>query len=157
VYWIYTLVVGPILTYAALLWWKKPSQISGNRKTAHLQLLACVSITGSMHSTPTAALEVILMLLPLGIYIEAGTKQATYRLNYSGELTRARFGHSEIFEKMTNEWSSLLPPGDKIVPIIALGRRFLVELPPRSSCLSLEAPEILPSDGVRFVHGWFTL
>jgi hypothetical protein len=34
-------------TYAALLWWKKASQISVNRKTAQLQRLACVSITGS--------------------------------------------------------------------------------------------------------------
>jgi hypothetical protein len=44
---------------------KKASQRNVNRKTAHLQRLACVSITGSMHSTPTAALEVILMLPPL--------------------------------------------------------------------------------------------
>jgi hypothetical protein len=74
VYWIYTSVVRPNLTYAALLWWKKASQISVNRKTAHLQLLACVSITGSMHFTPTAALEVILMLPPLGIYFEGGAR-----------------------------------------------------------------------------------
>jgi hypothetical protein len=33
-------VVRPILTYAALMWWKKASQISVNRKTAHLQRLA---------------------------------------------------------------------------------------------------------------------
>jgi hypothetical protein len=72
-------------------------------KNAHLQRLACVSITGSMHSTPTAALEFTLMLPPLGIYIEGETRQATYRLNCSGEFTRARFGHSEVFEKITNE------------------------------------------------------
>jgi hypothetical protein len=40
VYWIYTSVVRHILTYAALLWWKKASQISVNRKKAHLQRLA---------------------------------------------------------------------------------------------------------------------
>jgi uncharacterized Zn-finger protein len=79
-----------------------------------------------MHSTPTAALEVILMLPPLGIYIE----EATYRLNCSGEFTQARFGHPEVFEKMTDEWPSLLASGPKIVPIIAFGRGFLVELPP---------------------------
>jgi hypothetical protein len=45
---------------------------------------------------------------------------------------------------------SLLAPRDKIVPIIAFGRRFLVELPPRSSWLSQELLEILPSDGVIF-------
>jgi hypothetical protein len=51
---------------------------------------------------------------------------------------------------MTNEWPSLLAPEDKIVSIIAFGRRFSVELPPRSPWLSQETSEILPSDGVIF-------
>jgi hypothetical protein len=33
---------------------------------------------------------------------------------------------------MTDEWPSLLAQGDKIVPILAFGKWFLVELPPRS-------------------------
>jgi hypothetical protein len=110
-----------------------------------------------MHYTPIAALEVILMLPPLTIYIEGEAGQATYRLNCFGEFTRARFGHLEVFKKMSNEWPSLLTPGDKIVPIMAFGRRFLVELPSSSSWLSNEASEIFPSDGVIFIHGWFTL
>jgi hypothetical protein len=77
-----------------------------------------------MHSTPTAALEVILMLPPLGIYIEGEARQATYKLNCSGEFNRARFGHSEVFEKMTDEWSSLLAPGDKIFLLLLLGGSF---------------------------------
>jgi hypothetical protein len=81
-----------------------------------------------MHSTPTAVPEVILMLPPLGIYIEGEARQVTYRLICSGEFTRARFGHSEVFKKMTDEWPSFLTPGEKIVPIIAFARRFLVEL-----------------------------
>jgi hypothetical protein len=85
-------------------------------------------------------------LPPLGIYIEGEARQATYRLNCSGEFTRARFGHSEVFEKMTDEWPFLLALGDKIVPITAFGRGFLVELPPKRS----ETLEILPSDGVIF-------
>jgi hypothetical protein len=93
------------------------------------------------------------MLPPLGIYIEGEPRQATYRLNCSGEYTRARFGHSEVFEKMTNEWPSFLAPWDKIVPIIAFGRRFLVELLPRCSWLSQETSEILPSHGVIFYRG----
>jgi hypothetical protein len=34
--------------------------------------------------------------------------------------------------------------------IIAFGRKFIVELPPRNSWLSQETSEILPSDGVIF-------
>jgi hypothetical protein len=71
--------------HAALLWWKKASQISGNRIIAHLQRLASVSITGIMHSTPNAALEVILILPRLGIQIEGEARQETYRL-MSGHL-----------------------------------------------------------------------
>jgi hypothetical protein len=52
------------------------TQISVNRKTAHLQCLACVTITGSLQSTPTAALEVILMLSPLAIYIAGEAREA---------------------------------------------------------------------------------
>jgi hypothetical protein len=81
VYWIYSSVVRTILTYAALLYYmKKASQISVSQKTAHLQRLACVNVTGSMHSTPTAALEVVLMLPPLGIYIEGEASQVIYKL-----------------------------------------------------------------------------
>jgi hypothetical protein len=90
------------------------------------------------------------MLPPLGVYIEGEARQATYRLNCSGEFTRARFGHSKVFEKMTDEWPSLLASGDKIVPIIAFGRGFLDEPPPRSSWISQETSEILPSDCVIF-------
>jgi hypothetical protein len=76
------------------------------------------------------------MLPPLGIYIEGEARQVTYTLNCSGEFTRERFGHSEFFEKMTDEF------------IIAFGRGFLVEFPPRSFWLSQETSEIL--DGVIF-------
>jgi hypothetical protein len=90
------------------------------------------------------------MLAFLGIYIEGEARQATYRLNCFAELTRTRFGHWVVFEKMTNEWPSFLAPEDKIFPIIAFGRRFLVELPPRSPWLSQETSEILPSHDVIF-------
>jgi hypothetical protein len=86
----------------------------------------------------------------LGIYIEGEARQATYRLNCSAEFTRVRFGHSKVCEKMTNEWPYLLAQRDKIVPIIAFGRRFCVELPPRIPWLSHKTSEILPSDGVIF-------
>jgi hypothetical protein len=51
---------------------------------------------------------------------------------------------------MTNKWPSFLAPGDKIVPIIAFGRRYLVELTPKISWLSQKMSEILPIDGVIF-------
>jgi hypothetical protein len=100
-----------------------------------------------MCSTPTAAPEAILMLPSLDIYIEGETKQVTYWLNCSGECFRAILGHSKVFEQMTDEWPSLLASRNKIVPIIAFGRKYGVQLPPRSSWLSQKTTE--PSNGVR--------
>jgi hypothetical protein len=65
------------------------------------------NITGSMYSTPTAVLEGKLMLPPFGSYIEGVARQAIYRLTCSGEFTQAIFGHSEVFEKMTDECGHL--------------------------------------------------
>jgi hypothetical protein len=54
------------------------------------------------------------------------------------------------FRKDDDEWPFLLAPGNKIVPLTAFGKGFLVELPPRSSWLSQKISDILPSDGVIF-------
>jgi hypothetical protein len=45
-----------------------------------LQRLARLAITGAMRTTPTAALEVLLGLLPLHVIIEAEAQAAIYRL-----------------------------------------------------------------------------
>jgi hypothetical protein len=89
VYWIYTSVVKPILTYNAVLWWKKATQTSVGSKISRQQRLACMCVTGCMRSTPKSAPEVLLMLPPLSIFIEKESRQAAYRLKGAGRLNRA--------------------------------------------------------------------
>jgi hypothetical protein len=50
--------------------------------------LLCV--TGSMQSSPTLALETLLMLPPLCIFIEMESRQAIYRLKCIGRFEQAR-------------------------------------------------------------------
>jgi hypothetical protein len=50
--------------------WEKAQQASVIRKIGHLQRLACICISGGMRSIPSAALETLLMLPPLNIFIE---------------------------------------------------------------------------------------
>jgi hypothetical protein len=50
VYWIYISVVRPILTYAAVLWWKKTTQSSVVQKINRLQRLAGMCVTGSIYA-----------------------------------------------------------------------------------------------------------
>jgi hypothetical protein len=111
--------------------------VSIEKKQTCNVLFACVSIAGrrSMHSTPTEALEVILMLRPLGIYIEGEVKITDCWRIYSSNLWP--FGR---FRKA--EWPSLLAPGHKIIPIIAFERMFLVLIPRKSTWLSQKTSEI---------------
>ena len=46
-----------------------------------LQRQACLAITGAICSTPTAAMEALLGLLPLHIVLEREARWATYRLH----------------------------------------------------------------------------
>jgi len=46
-----------------------------------IQRMTCLAITGSMKSTPTAAMEILLNLYPLDLAIQAEARMALYRLH----------------------------------------------------------------------------
>ncbi|KAJ8913420.1 hypothetical protein NQ315_017163 [Exocentrus adspersus] len=74
-HWLYTMVIA----YGAIAWWIKALQQSVKNKLSSIQRLACRAITGAISSTPSAALEILLDLPPLHIYLEREARWATYR------------------------------------------------------------------------------
>jgi hypothetical protein len=58
-------VVRPIITYAAMIWWPRLKYKTSQAKLSKLQRLACLGVTGAMRTAPTAATEVLLGLPPL--------------------------------------------------------------------------------------------
>jgi hypothetical protein len=90
-----------------------------------------VGIIGSMCSTPTSALEVMLMLLPLHLFIKQEARQAANRLLGNGCSYVPNYGHSEVLFKMTDKMPLLLAPRDKFVTLNILGRKFSVNFPKR--------------------------
>jgi hypothetical protein len=62
VYWIYTAVVRPIVTYAATIWWLTVKLKTSQAELNELQRMACLGITEAMRTAPTAAMEVLLGL-----------------------------------------------------------------------------------------------
>jgi hypothetical protein len=57
VYWIYTAVVRPIVTYAAIIWWPRVKLKTSQAELSKLERLAFLGITGAMRTAPTAAME----------------------------------------------------------------------------------------------------
>jgi hypothetical protein len=78
-HWIYIVIIRPILTYGAMAWWIRVNYNVSRMELNKLQRLACLAIMGVMKTTPTAAMEVLLGLLPLHVVIEAEAQAGIYR------------------------------------------------------------------------------
>jgi hypothetical protein len=69
-HWLYNMVIWPTVTFAANMWSSVKSRTS-RAKIMKLHRLACLGITEALGMTPTAAVEVLLELLPL--HLKANT------------------------------------------------------------------------------------
>ena len=85
-HWIYTRVVVPTITYAALTWWPKTLQVGARLKLSKIQRLACLGITGAMKSTPTASMEALLNLPPLHLVIQGEAKLGMERMGNKSQV-----------------------------------------------------------------------
>jgi hypothetical protein len=74
-FWIYTVVVRPIVTYAATVWWHRVKIKTSQAEPSKLQRMSCLGITGAMRTAPTAA---ILDSPPLHLQVEAEAKAGNY-------------------------------------------------------------------------------
>ena len=62
VYWLYVSIISPSVTLASLVWWPGCQTASAKKKLSKIQRLACLGITGAMHTTSTAAVEALIFL-----------------------------------------------------------------------------------------------
>jgi hypothetical protein len=95
IYWIYTAVVRPIVTYAVTIWWPRV-KLKTSPELSKLQRMACLGITGAMKTAPTAAMEVLLGL-HLHLQVEAEAKVENYglRCNDQWKPKSESFGHEK--------------------------------------------------------------
>lgn len=102
-HWLYTAVIRPSIIYAAVVWWPKVTQRTTIKNLARIQRLAELITTGAISSTPTAALDAILNLPPLDIFIKGEARMASYRMSVSDCWNNpyVDLGHSKI-SKMVN-------------------------------------------------------
>jgi hypothetical protein len=73
-----------LLSYASLVWWKRVELKNAQKRLSHLQRMTCLGITGGMRSTPSSALEVMIMLPPLHLIIKQEIRKAANGLLGNG-------------------------------------------------------------------------
>jgi hypothetical protein len=105
IYWIYTTVVRPIVTYAATVWWPRVKFKTSRAELSKLQRVACLGITGAIKTAPTAAMEVLFGLPPLNLQVEAEAMIESFRLrcNEQWKPKSEGFGHAYMARDMEKE------------------------------------------------------
>lgn len=151
-YYLYTTVVRPALSYACQVWWPKVKQAGARLELQRIQRLPCISITGAFRTTPTVALERLLNLPPLDIFIEGEARNSSYRLLWIGNnYTNNWFenGHSRILHDLKRD-DFLGMPSDLMIP------KFNFDIPFSTKIPSLEE---WMNPNQHFLNGdvvWFT-
>jgi len=62
VHWFYVPIIKLSVTFASLVWWPGCQTSSAKRKLSGNQRLACLEISGAMHTTPTNTVEALISL-----------------------------------------------------------------------------------------------
>jgi hypothetical protein len=119
---------------------------NAQKRFSDLQRVTCLGITGGMRSTPTSALEVVLILPPLHVFIKQEARQVANRLLGNGCSYVPNFRHSEVLIKMNDELPLWFAPRNKFVTLNVFGRKFSVNFPTRQD-LSTEFVDLVAPEG----------
>lgn len=101
------------------------------KQLSKLQRLALLCITRAMKTTPAAALEALLNIEPLHLYVESIARSSCARLYQSNLLTKSNHGHAKLWNLMAKETPHIEMPCDAITPKYRFYNEFKVSLPTR--------------------------
>jgi len=125
-----------MLTYAAVIWWPRARYITVSKQHTHVQWLACLYITEAMRTTPTAAMELLVGLVPLPTIIQQEVMMAYYRLRATSQWIAGGREHAKISQKM----AQLIPLSrarcDSRVPKYYFDKYFTVQIPSREQWIT---------------------
>lgn len=128
-HWLYTTVIRPIITYGSLVWWPRTNLSTAQKDLEKLQRFACVAITGSMRTSPTAALQVMLGLPPLHLVVREEAALATFRLEVSGTLSNdSRIKHTRLKEDAIKQQPMMASPNDRTLKTHCFQKHYNIEL-----------------------------
>ena len=81
--WIFTAVVKPRITYAAIVWAHSIQTFSKKQRLGQINRLAAMMLTPTRKNVPTAALDIIHDLIPLELALQESALNTYHRLKLS--------------------------------------------------------------------------
>jgi ribonuclease HI len=151
VHWLYTMVIRPMFTYAAVIWWPRVNFITVRKSLEHVQRLACLYTTGAIRTTPTVALELIVGLVPLPVFVQQEAMNTCYRLAVNRQWKQGTCGHTRINSLVKDSVPFSHTRCDLILPRYVFGRNYCVHIPMREEWTSNKVS--IPDDIVCYTDG----
>jgi len=74
------MVIRPMFSNAAVIWWPRVNFITVNKSLEHVQRLVYLYITSAIRTTPNIALELIIGLVPLPVFVQEKAMNTCYHL-----------------------------------------------------------------------------
>lgn len=125
-----------MVMYGSFLWNHICNRKYVQEKLTKFQRMACKAITGAWKSTPTVALEAILNLHPLHIFIQNEAIATLDRLAKSNNNRLKNLDHTRIWIETTMKDPTLTMPTDKITPEFRFDSKFDTYIPSRNDWLN---------------------
>jgi ribonuclease HI len=120
-------------------------------KLNKFQRMAIIAITSAWSSTPTAAIEALLDLPPLHVFIESEAMSTLDRLARQQSTIHRKTEHTNIWQDIIRSEPTLDMPSDRITATFRFDRKFDVSIPPREHWINgILPPEhgiVLYTDG----------
>ncbi|CAF4826717.1 unnamed protein product [Pieris macdunnoughi] len=127
--WIYTAIIRPMLAYGALVWWPRTELQTAITKLGRFQRLALSAASGCMKTTPTAAMEMALQILPLDLHIQQEAALAAIRLMVLDLWGKNHYSaHTAILNRAIEYQPLIAAPCDRITNQLIFNRKYLIQL-----------------------------
>ena len=148
--WMYKAIVRPMISYGASVWWSKTLETTTQNKLNKLQRLAMLICTRSMRSTPTVALEKLVGLTPLHLWIQHEAMCAQYRFIVSDKPEINQLIDRALQRRWATKEILDISLSDSMTPRYVFNRNFNIDIIDRQRWV--ENDIVLPNDAIV----WYT-
>ncbi|CAH4034908.1 unnamed protein product [Pieris brassicae] len=118
-----------MLAYGALVWWPRSELQMAITKLGRFQRLALSATSGCMRTTPTAAMEIALQILPLDLHIQQEAALAAIRLMVLDLWGKNHYSSHTVILNRAIEYQPLIAaPCDRITNQLIFNKKYLIQL-----------------------------
>jgi hypothetical protein len=92
--WVYTAMIRPIVAYGSTIWINATNRTATVQALQKIQRAACMLLTAAYPGTPTGAMEMLLNLPPIDLFLLGEATKGAHRISRMGLWTTKRIGKS---------------------------------------------------------------